>query len=91
MDVCLNDPRMSAGYPSRKLPDWAVFLNASFVLTIEVFLLTVRLFPFCGGTVTKEDQTDVHRDPKKQTKSQQLLELIKPTLHKQQRPAISKN
>ena len=31
--------------------------DASFLLTIEVFLLTVRLFTYGGGTVSKKDQT----------------------------------
>ena len=33
------------------------FLDASFLLTVKVFLLTVRLFTYGGGTVSKKDQT----------------------------------
>ena len=32
-------------------------MDASFLLTVEVFLLTVRLFIYGGGTVSKKDQT----------------------------------
>ena len=38
-------------------PDGAIlrsFLDASFLLTVEVFLLTVLLFTCGGGTVSKE-------------------------------------
>ena len=34
-----------------------MFKDASFLLTVEVFLLTVRLFTYGGGTVSKTDQT----------------------------------
>ena len=31
-------------------------LDASFLLTVEVFWLTVRFFTYGGGTVSKNDQ-----------------------------------
>ena len=34
-----------------------LFWDASILLTIEVFLLTVRLFTYGGETVSREDQT----------------------------------
>ena len=33
--------------------------DASFLLTIEVFLLTVRLFTYGGKTVSRKDQTEL--------------------------------
>ena len=39
------------------LPAWFFQSDASFLLTVEVFLLTVRLFTYGGGTVSKKDQT----------------------------------
>ena len=39
------------------LPAAFCFLDASFLLTVEVFLLTVSLFTCSGGTVSREDQT----------------------------------
>ena len=37
--------------------DLNIMKEASFLLTVELFLLTVRLFTYGGGTVSRKDQT----------------------------------